>query len=63
MDDVATTNSQSHTLFLDGSKKRKFTISAPLIVTGAELERIKKWLEVTLIVQDSQQLDLPTQGG
>lgn len=41
---------QSHTLYLDKTKKRKFTISAPLDVNPNEVKRIQKWLEVTLLM-------------
>lgn len=45
---------QSHTLYLDRHKQRKFTIVAPLAVSTAELTRICKWLEVTMIVEEPE---------
>lgn len=44
--------SQSQTLYLDNSRKRKITVNAPLSVTKDELERTKAWLGVILIVQE-----------
>lgn len=47
---------QTHTLYLDSTKTRKFSISAPLDVKPNEIKRIQKWLEVTLLMDwnDSQ---------
>lgn len=50
-DEEQSEETQKHTLFLDKQKKRKFTIIAPISVNGAELTRICKWLEVTMIVE------------
>jgi hypothetical protein len=41
---------QSHTLYLDKTKTKKFSVSAPLDLTPSEIKRIQKWLEVTLLV-------------
>lgn len=46
---------QSHTLYLDKGKVKKFAITAPLEVSKQEFERIKKWLEAVLNVSDEQQ--------
>lgn len=43
-------DTQSHTLFLDKQKQRRFEISAPLEVSPAEFARIKRWLEAVLNV-------------
>ncbi|WP_395746630.1 hypothetical protein [Prosthecobacter sp.] len=43
---------QTHTLFLDRHKQRKFVMTAPISVSQAELQRICKWLEVSMIVDD-----------
>jgi hypothetical protein len=42
---------QTQTLYLDGTRKRKITISAPLTVTREELERIRAWLGFQLLVE------------
>lgn len=39
---------QTHTIFLDKTKTRRFTVSAPLELKATEIKRIQKWLEVTL---------------
>jgi hypothetical protein len=41
---------QSHTLFLDKQKQRRFQISAPLEVSQVEFARIRRWLEAVLNV-------------
>ena len=43
---------QKHTLFLDKKKERKITVIAPLDVSRGEYNRICKWLEFALIVED-----------
>ncbi|MSU59743.1 MAG: hypothetical protein EXS35_16515 [Pedosphaera sp.] len=43
---------QTQTLYLDGKRKRKITIKAPLTVTKDELERIRAWLGFQLIVEE-----------
>lgn len=43
---------EEHSLFLDKEKHRKFSINSPLFITRAEYDRIIKWIEVTLIVED-----------
>ena len=48
------TDQEDHSLFLDKDKKRKFSISSPLFITRAEYQRICKWIEVTLIVDDPE---------
>ena len=48
------TDQEEHSLFLDKEKTRKFTINSPLFVSRAEYERICKWIEVTLIVEDEK---------
>ena len=50
---------QTHTLYLDKTKKRKFTVSAPLDVNPNEVKRIQKWLEVTLLM-DWNEPEQPT---
>ena len=55
--DAAQTSSQaieqpSATLMLDPTGARRFVIQAPPTVSTKELERIKKWLEVQLIVEE-----------
>ena len=44
-----------HSLFLD--KDKQFTISSPLFITKAEFDRIVKWIEVTLIIDDGKKND------
>jgi hypothetical protein len=44
---------QSHTLYLDKSKARPFSITGPVAITRREYERICKWIEFALIVEDS----------
>jgi hypothetical protein len=46
---------EKHTLYLDKDKKKTVTLTAPLAISRAEYERICKWLEVTLIVEDGKQ--------
>ncbi len=48
---------QSHTLYLDKTKKRRFSISAPLDVNPTEVKRIQKWLEVTLLIDWNEAKD------
>lgn len=43
-----------HVLYLDAKRDRQITIQAPLTITRAEYNRLIKWIEVTLIVEDSQ---------
>lgn len=43
-----------HVLYLDAKRDRQITIQAPLTITRAEYNRLIKWIEVTLIVGDSQ---------
>jgi hypothetical protein len=43
---------EQHSITLDASKGRKVIISTPPNVTRRELERIQKWLEFQLIVDD-----------
>jgi hypothetical protein len=43
---------QSHVLYLDRDKKRKFAVTAPITVSKAELARINGWLGFTLIVDE-----------
>jgi hypothetical protein len=45
-----TLQTQGHTIYLDKSKTRKFTVNAPIDITSGEIERIKKWLDYALIV-------------
>jgi hypothetical protein len=45
---------ERHSLYLDKDKQRKFTINSPLFISRAEYQRICKWIEVTLIVEDEQ---------
>lgn len=55
---------QTQTLFLDRQKLRKFTVVAPLTVSQQEYQRICRWLEVTLIVEDQPQATKkPSDGG
>jgi hypothetical protein len=42
----------SYTLVLDPRSKRKVIIQAPHVITSKELERIRTWLGVQLIVED-----------
>ena len=48
-------DTQQHTLYLDRGKARRFTILAPLAVKRVEYERIVKWLEFTLIIEDDKE--------
>ena len=50
---------QAHTLYLDSARKRKITVRAPLSVTKAELERIRAWLGLQLIVEEPRASDSP----
>ena len=50
---------QKHTLYLDKTKTKKFTVTAPLSITSAEIKRIQKWIEVALLIES----DEPEQGG
>jgi len=45
---------EKHSLFLDKEKTKKFTICSPLSLSRAEYNRICKWIEVTLIIEDSE---------
>jgi hypothetical protein len=45
---------EQHSLFLDKEKKRRFDIAGPLFITRAEYQRICKWIEVTLIVEEPE---------
>jgi hypothetical protein len=44
--------SQTQTLYLDNSRERKITIKAPFTVSKEELERIRAWFGVVLLVQE-----------
>ena len=59
-EEIADTNEiQKHTLYLDKTKAKKFTVTAPIAITSAEIKRIQKWIEVTLLIE----LDESNQGG
>jgi hypothetical protein len=45
---------EEHSLFLDKEKQRKFSINSPLFVSRAEFDRICKWIEATLIIDDEK---------
>lgn len=45
---------QTHTLYLDKTKTKKFTVTAPLAVTALEIKRIQKWIEVTLLIDSEE---------
>jgi hypothetical protein len=51
-EEVDDPETQTHTLFLDRHKQRKFVMTAPISVSQAELQRICRWLEVSMIVDD-----------
>ena len=42
----------THILPLDKDKRRKITVNAPLDLTHKEIERITKWLSITLPIDD-----------
>lgn len=46
---------EEHSLFLDKEKQRKFSINSPLFISRAEYDRICKWIEVTLIIDDKKE--------
>jgi hypothetical protein len=46
-------------LFLDKEKTKKFSINSPLFISRAEYNRICKWIEVTLIVEDENGQNKP----
>jgi hypothetical protein len=46
-------NTLTQTMYLDKSKSRVFSIIGPVTVTKAEYERICKWLEVVVIVEEN----------
>jgi hypothetical protein len=52
IDEQDDAESQSQTLYLDNFRKRKITVTAPFSVTKDELERIRVWLGVVLLVQE-----------
>jgi hypothetical protein len=45
---------EEHSLYLDKERTRKFSINGPLFLSRAEYERICKWIEVTLIVEENE---------
>lgn len=47
---------QQHTLFLDKDKTRKLIISGPITISRGEYERICKWLEVVMIVEETKEV-------
>ena len=49
------TDQEEQSLYLDKEKKRRFTINSPLFLSRSEYDRICKWIEVTLIVEDAEQ--------
>jgi hypothetical protein len=53
------TTQEEHSLFLDKEKTKKFSISGPLFISRAEFNRICKWIEVTLIVEDVNEENKP----
>jgi hypothetical protein len=46
---------QQHTLFLDRDKTRKLVVSGPITISRGEYERICKWLEVVMIVEETKE--------
>jgi hypothetical protein len=45
---------EAHTLYLDRTKTRKVTVTAPLEISQAEYKRLCDWLRVALIIGDEQ---------
>jgi hypothetical protein len=45
---------QKHTLYLDKTKSKKFTVIAPLALSFGEIKRIQKWIEVTLLIESEE---------
>jgi hypothetical protein len=45
-------DTQQHVLYLDKNKLRRFSFSGPLEITGAEFQRICRWLEFTMLIVD-----------
>ena len=45
---------EEHSLFLDKEKQRKFSINSPLFISRAEFDRICKWIEATLIIEEEK---------
>lgn len=45
---------ETHTLLLNHKEKRKFIVYAPPTLTTAELERIRNWLGLQIIITDEQ---------
>ena len=42
-------------LYLDKDRKRKVVLQAPLAITQAEYQRLCKWIEVSLIIDSTEQ--------
>jgi hypothetical protein len=51
---AVSSDTQSHTLYLDKTKSKRFTVTAPLAITPAEIKRIQKWIEVTLLIESDE---------
>ena len=45
-----TSETQSHTVYLDKTKQRKFVVTAPIDITSTELKRVNLFLEYALIL-------------
>ncbi len=51
MQEQASQGTHTHILPLDKEKRRKITVNAPLDLTQKEIERITKWLSITLLIE------------
>lgn len=49
-----TPETHAHEIFLDKAKSRSFSFTGPLEITRSEYERICKWLEFTMLINDEQ---------
>ncbi len=45
-------DTQKHTIYLDKEKSRQFTVTSPLDITRTEYERVCKWLEFTILIEE-----------
>jgi hypothetical protein len=49
------TDTLTQTMYLDKSKSRKVTVTSPTTVTVSEYERVCKWLDVVIMVEDKKE--------
>jgi hypothetical protein len=51
-------NTETNSVYLDREKKKRVTLKSPLSLSRVEYQRLIKWIEATLIVEDDKENNL-----